>query len=59
MSEPNERIEFILDGCDISFVASAPADITLRQLLAHLLREFSKDKANRGVSAFVDINGYE
>ena len=31
----------------------------LRLLLAHLLREFSKDKMNRGVSAFVDINGYE
>jgi primosomal protein N' (replication factor Y) len=31
----------------------------LRLLLAHLLRQFSKDGANRGVSAFVDINGYE
>ena len=31
----------------------------LRFLLAHLLREFSKDKANRGVSAFVDVNGFE
>ncbi|MDO5546362.1 MAG: primosomal protein N' [Eubacteriales bacterium] len=31
----------------------------LRQLLAYLLRQFSKDKANRGVSAFVDINGYD
>lgn len=31
----------------------------LRLLLAHLLRQFAKDKANRGVSAFVDINGYE
>ena len=31
----------------------------LRLLLAHLLREFSKDNMNRGVSAFVDINGYE
>ncbi len=32
---------------------------SLRLLLAHLLREFSKDKANRGVSAFVDVNGFE
>ena len=32
---------------------------SLRQLLAHLLREFSKDKTNRSVSAFVDINGFE
>ena len=31
----------------------------LRLLLAHLLREFSKDKVNRGVSAFVDVNGYD
>ena len=31
----------------------------LRLLLAHLLREFSKDKLNRGVSAFVDVNGFE
>ncbi len=31
----------------------------LRGLLAHLLREFAKDGANRGVSAFADINGYE
>ena len=26
-------IKFILDGCDISFIAEAPADITLEQLL--------------------------
>ena len=31
----------------------------LRQLLAHLLRQFSQDKANRGVSAFVDVNGFD
>ncbi len=31
----------------------------LRRLLAHLLREFSKDKMNRGVSAFVDVNGFD
>lgn len=27
------RVRFWLDGCDISFVAEAPADITLKQLL--------------------------
>lgn len=27
------RIKFMLDGCDISFVAEAPADITLKELL--------------------------
>ena len=31
----------------------------LRWLLAHLLREFSKDKANRGISAFIDVNGFD
>ena len=31
----------------------------LRALLAHLLREFSKDNTNRNVSAFIDINGFE
>ena len=28
-----EKIKFILNGCDISFVAEAPKDITLEQLL--------------------------
>ena len=31
----------------------------LRLLIAHLLREFSKDNTNRNVSAFIDINGFE
>ena len=31
----------------------------MRLLLAHLLREFSKDKINRDVSAFIDVNGFE
>ena len=31
----------------------------LRQLLAYLLRQFSKDRANRGVSAFIDVNGFD
>ena len=31
----------------------------LRLLLAHLLREFSKDRLNRNVSAFIDVNGYD
>ncbi len=31
----------------------------LRFLLAHLLRQFSKDKLNRGISAFVDVNGFD
>ena len=31
----------------------------LRGLIAWLLREFGKDKQNRGVSAFADVNGFE
>ena len=31
----------------------------LRLLIAHLLRQFMQDKENRGVSAFVDVNGLE
>lgn len=31
----------------------------LRQLLAHLLQNFAKDKISKGVTAFVDVNAYE
>ncbi|MDD5864665.1 MAG: primosomal protein N' [Firmicutes bacterium] len=31
----------------------------LRQLLAYLLRAFGKDKANRGVGAYIDVNGFD
>lgn len=31
--EEKKHIRFILNGCDISFIAEAPADITLEQLL--------------------------
>ena len=34
-------------------------DRNLRQLIGHLLRQFQKDKAHRGVSVFADVNGYE
>lgn len=34
-------------------------DKVLRQLLAHLLRQFGLDRENRGVSAFVDVNGFD
>lgn len=30
----SKTIQFVLDGCDISFIAEAPEDITLKQLLA-------------------------
>ena len=32
---------------------------SLRLLIAHLLRQFSRDKMNRKVSAFADVNGLE
>lgn len=32
-NDAKERIKFWLNGCDISFIAEAPADITLKQLL--------------------------
>ncbi len=31
----------------------------LRQLLAHLLRQFAQDGANRKIAAFIDVNGFE
>ena len=31
----------------------------LQALLAHIMRQFAADGANRGVSAFVDVNGYD
>jgi primosomal protein N' (replication factor Y) len=31
----------------------------LRLVLSHLLRQFAADPKNRGVSAFVDVNGYD
>jgi primosomal protein N' (replication factor Y) len=31
----------------------------LRLLLAHLLREFARDGQNRGVSAYIDVNGFD
>lgn len=31
----------------------------VRNLLGHLLRQFSQDRENRGVTAFIDINGYD
>ena len=34
-------------------------DRPMRQLLAHMLQQFARDSANRGVSAFADINGFE
>ncbi len=34
-------------------------DRPLRLLLAQLLRQFTQDRQNRGVSAFIEVNGFE
>ena len=34
-------------------------DQPLRQLLAHLMRQFFADKSNRGISCFADVNGFD
>lgn len=33
MENKPDRVKFVLDGCDISFMVTAPADMTIRQLL--------------------------
>lgn len=37
----------------------SPLTKHLRTLLAHLLRQFAKDGANRGVNAYADVNGFD
>ena len=36
-----------------------PMDRSKLALIAHLLRQFSQDRENRGISSFADINGYD
>ena len=36
-----------------------PMDKNKRALIAHLLRQFSQDRSNRGISAFADVNGFD
>jgi len=31
----------------------------LRELLGHMLRQFSTDRENRGVTVFADVNGFD
>ena len=31
----------------------------LRNLIAHLLRQFSQDRENKGIAAFIDVNGFD
>jgi len=61
------RIKFILDGCDISFVAEAPEDITLSQLLKQCdriepdwcacgLRSFDENKDYSSIDLIFDYD---
>ena len=34
-------------------------DREMGALLGHLLRQFSQDKENRGVTAFIDVNAFD
>ena len=47
----SKTIKFVLDGCDISFVAEAPEDITLKQLLAQC-DKIHPDFCACGISSF-------
>lgn len=50
------KIKFILNGCDISFVAEAPEDITLKQLLTQT-DKISPDYCACGICS-IDRSGY-
>lgn len=51
------RIKFILDGCDISFTAEAPEDITLSQLLKQCDR-IEPDWCACGIRSFDERKDY-
>ena len=51
-----EKIKFLLNGCDISFVAQAPKDITLEQLLKQCNR-IKPDWCACGITD-IDIDDY-
>jgi len=52
VAKVNNRYRYRLTLC-------CPSTRALRQLVSYLLREFAKDKRNRGVTAFADCNPYE
>lgn len=51
------KIKFKLDGCDISFIAEAPEDITLKQLLKQC-NKIEPDWCRCGINSN-DIEDYE
>lgn len=48
-----EKIKFLLAGCDISFVAEAPADMTVKQLLKQASK-IKPDWCDCGIHYLVD-----
>lgn len=53
----HERVRFILDGCDISFGAEAPADMTLAELLKQCDR-IKPDYCACGIRSYDPENDY-
>lgn len=62
-----KKIKFKLDGCDISFVAEAPEDITLKQLLKQCdrikpnwcacgIRSLNKEECHISTEISIDYN---
>ena len=49
-------MKFVLDGCDISFVAEAPEDITLKQLLKQC-DKINPDWCACGISSYEKVYG--
>lgn len=47
------NIKFWLDGCDISFIAEAPEDITLKELLA-LCDRIEPDYCACGIKSYLE-----
>ena len=50
------NIKFWLDGCDISFIAEAPEDITLKELLT-LCDRIEPDYCACGIKSYLDTQG--
>lgn len=52
-----QKIKFVLDGCDISFIAEAPEDMTLSQLLKQCDR-IKPDWCACGIRSFDERKDY-
>ena len=52
------NLKFWLDGCDISFVAEAPEDITLKELLA-LCDRIEPDYCACGIKSYIKHSRFD